>query len=197
MVFREVEDLLIEENGIWKCKVCRKTSLSRSKLRDHAETHVEGLTYQCHKCYEICRNKYGLKNHIWSKHTKRDKSTGPLVQPPSNAGELVSEMVDADEVSLEDKSENVTVKLCGQAIEVDLIPSDLNREISEKINDLIEKKSHNEWKCRKCWRSSTRKCQLVNHLETHLNYTHHCPQCDFTARTRRGLKDHYKVTHKK
>ena len=80
---------------------------------------------------------------------------------------------------------------------VELIPGDINREISEKINDLIEKKSHNEWKCRKCWRSSTRKCQLVNHLETHLNYTHHCPQCDFTARTRRGLKDHYKVTHKK
>ena len=185
-----MENLLVKVEDLWKCKVCGKTSTSgrRRNLRDHAEIHVQGLRYQCQKCDKICPNKISLRNHLFSKHSKRDKSCVPDIHPPSNTRELVDDME-------EGKSETVTG--VGQVMEGELIPIDLNREISEKINDLIEKKSHNEWKCRKCWRSSTRKCQLVNHLETHLNYTHHCPRCDFTARTRRGLKDHYKVTHKK
>ena len=60
-------------------------------------------------------------------------------------------MEEAEESLVEvDKSETV---LDGeQFIERKLIPHDLNREISEKIQDLIEKKSHNEWKCTQCWR---------------------------------------------
>ena len=80
---------------------------------------------------------------------------------------------------------------------IEIIPRDLNREINEKLHDLIEKKGENNWKCLKCSKTSSWKGTVMRHLETHLNYSHPCPQCDFTARTRRGLKDHYRGSHKK
>ena len=78
----------------------------------------------------------------------------------------------------------------------DLIPHQVRKEISEKIQELIEKKDQNTWKCKSCWRTTTRKWSLISHLETHLNLTLQCPQCDHTARTRKALRDHYSISHK-
>ena len=89
----------------------------------------------------------------------------------------------------QDKSESFS--------EGELIPSDLSREISEKIQDLIEQKSQNEWKCTKCSKTSSWKRHLLSHLELHLDYTHSCPLCDFTTRARERLKRHYREEHNK
>ena len=47
---QEVEELLIKENGGWKCKECGKIATARSSLRLHAETHVSGLSFPCNHC---------------------------------------------------------------------------------------------------------------------------------------------------
>lgn len=164
---KEVKNLLSKIDDLWICKVCCKTSPKFDNLRRHAETHVQGLSYQCKYCTKICPTQHKLWHHIRQNH--RELSA--------------------------DKSEyNNDV---GQVSEGELIPSHLNREINEKIQDMIVKKNQNTWKCRKCLRTSTLKSNLLSHLETHLNYSHHCPLCSSTTRTRKSLREHFRVTHKK
>ena len=64
----EVENLLIKAGDLWKCKVCDKTSKAKTVLRQHAEIHVEGLSYQCPSCPKICPNKKSLTNHKMRNH---------------------------------------------------------------------------------------------------------------------------------
>ena len=56
---KEVEELLIRENGGWKCKTCKKTHKRKDMLRRHAEIHVS-LSLPCNYCSEILttRNSY-------------------------------------------------------------------------------------------------------------------------------------------
>ena len=156
---KEVEKLLIQigKGAGWKCKVCGHVFPKKSQLRNHAETHVNGLSYQCLCCSEIRPNKSSLKRHIRVMH--RDKS----------------------ESGVSDSTE--------------LIPGDINREINEKIQDLVGQRSDTEWGCLKCFKTFTRKSNLLNHLETHLNYSHSCPECNFNTAVRSALKIHHRVTH--
>ena len=164
----QVRDYFGRNNeGLFICKACGKTLKEKTKLRIHAEIHVEGLSYQCKTCTKIFSTQNRLWSHIHNNHGGSDASTG--------------------ELSVTDKGES----------DEELIPSDLNREISKKIQKLLVKKNHNTWKCRKCLKTSTQKFNLLSHLETHLNYIHHCPLCKTTARTRKSLREHYRVTHNK
>ena len=173
---KEVENLLVKVGDLWKCKACDKTLKQKTKLRIHAEIHVEGLSYQCKTCTKIFSTQNNLWSHISHIHTNHggsDAFTGDL--PGTEKSESDEEQVSEGE----------------------LIPCDLNREISEKIQKLIVKKNHNTWKCRKCPRTSTQKYNLLSHLETHLNYTHPCPRCKTTTRTRKSLREHFRVNHSK
>ena len=48
-----------------QCTICRKTSKHSGHIREHVETHLEGLSYSCHKC----GNKYN-KRGTFRKHLK-------------------------------------------------------------------------------------------------------------------------------
>ena len=60
---------------MWKCKVCDRSSLRKSILRDHAEIHVDGLTYRCQHCHKICPTRKRLWNHNRTKHSDVTKSS--------------------------------------------------------------------------------------------------------------------------
>merc|ERR1719186_1580943 len=51
------------ENGIWKCKVCGKISKNRSAAKEHAEIHIEGLTYPCDECDKSYHTSPSLRQH--------------------------------------------------------------------------------------------------------------------------------------
>ena len=65
---QEVEQLLIKENGFWKCKECRRRFHKKSKLRLHAELHVKGLSYSCDECNQNFPSKSKLSGHKQRSH---------------------------------------------------------------------------------------------------------------------------------
>ena len=68
-------DCLIEEileqtqHGKWKCKVCSKISAQRHQAKNHAETHIQGLSYPCLLCRKTCSTKQNLSAHISNVHS--------------------------------------------------------------------------------------------------------------------------------
>ena len=66
---KTVEDLIVEENGIIKCKVCGKIakgtrkSNMRQNLRKHVEIHIAGLTFECDICNKDFRLSESLRTH--------------------------------------------------------------------------------------------------------------------------------------
>merc|ERR1712126_232539 len=69
-----VEDLIVEENGIVKCKVCGKTSTATTKcnmrqnLKKHVEIHIEGLSFDCQHCDKSFRSRESLRKHKHRTH---------------------------------------------------------------------------------------------------------------------------------
>ena len=63
-------DQLVEktEDG-WMCKACGRTSTrTSSDIRRHAETHIEGLAFDCPLCGKTFRSRQILSNHKFSEH---------------------------------------------------------------------------------------------------------------------------------
>ena len=66
---KRVEDLIEEENGIMRCKVCGRTSSASTKqnmrqnLKKHVEIHIEGLSFDCHLCNKSFRSRENLRKH--------------------------------------------------------------------------------------------------------------------------------------
>ena len=165
---KEVDNLLVNNGDLWKCKVCDKTFNRRSRLRNHADIHVEGLSYQCQHCFKICPNKISLKNHLINNHKVSSKSK----ECPKKIS--LKNHLQNNHKAFSKSKERVPQRPFTTS---ELISDDINREINEKIQDQVEEMSPNEWRCMKCLRICTRKSDLLSHLELHLNYSHPCPKC--------------------
>ena len=73
-------DELIETlpNGSLKCKHCGKIankgnlkSFSRRNMRNHVETHLDGLSFDCKLCGKTFRSRPSLNMHISRQHRSR------------------------------------------------------------------------------------------------------------------------------
>ena len=57
--FKVKLDSMMEKakNGEMKftCKVCGRAFKSQSHMREHVETHIEGLSYPCNQCGKVSR----------------------------------------------------------------------------------------------------------------------------------------------
>jgi len=51
------------ENGKWQCNVCMKIQKSKNHAKEHAEIHIEGMSYPCDYCGKICRTTGALRHH--------------------------------------------------------------------------------------------------------------------------------------
>ena len=62
---------MIEKNeGVWRCKICGKTAPRNHNIRNHAETHIEGMSHACHICSKTFPNRPCLSAHISGIHSK-------------------------------------------------------------------------------------------------------------------------------
>ena len=62
---------MIEKNeGVWRCKICGKTTTQKQKIQKHAELHIEGMSHACHICNKTFTNRPNLSNHISQIHTE-------------------------------------------------------------------------------------------------------------------------------
>ena len=62
------EDLIIKDGEIWLCKQCGKTAKTRASIGLHAETHIEGISFDCKLCDKIFRSRNSLAFHKSKKH---------------------------------------------------------------------------------------------------------------------------------
>ena len=49
--------------GNWKCKICGKTSATRSDIGRHAEIHLQGVTHCCNICMKTFSSRHTVANH--------------------------------------------------------------------------------------------------------------------------------------
>ena len=66
-----IEDLCVKTDGGWMCKVCGKTVNQKSKLKQHAETHVNGFSHPCPMCGKSYRSRNVLRMHMSRDHKKK------------------------------------------------------------------------------------------------------------------------------
>ena len=50
-------------SGVYHCKVCHYVSQNKFSVRNHIETHIEGLSYSCSECHKTFRSSNSLKTH--------------------------------------------------------------------------------------------------------------------------------------
>ena len=57
------------ENGnLWQCTICKKCHKNKTKITQHAETHLDGFEHKCKMCGVIKKTRNALQKHIGSKH---------------------------------------------------------------------------------------------------------------------------------
>merc|ERR1712096_54239 len=66
----QIEQMIEKNGGLWQCKVCGKTTKQKGDIKNHAETHIEGLSHTCHICNKTCSTRNSLKVHIIDNHSE-------------------------------------------------------------------------------------------------------------------------------
>ena len=59
-----------KKNGQWNCRECGKMATRKDHMRNHAETHVEGVSKSCNLCGKAFANRASLQQHIYGLHSK-------------------------------------------------------------------------------------------------------------------------------
>ena len=67
----QISEMIKATVCVWKCKVCGKTSPNNGHMREHAESHIEGLSYTCHICNKNLSSRHSLRCHINDIHSVR------------------------------------------------------------------------------------------------------------------------------
>ena len=68
-------DSLLERDmdGEYRCTVCGKTnkgSDAKKNMKQHIETHFEGVSHPCNQCEKVTRSRHSLRMHIHRQHGK-------------------------------------------------------------------------------------------------------------------------------
>ena len=62
------QELIVKEDGNFKCKVCERSMGHKASMERHVEMHMSGLSYECKNCAETFRSRVILMHHIQSNH---------------------------------------------------------------------------------------------------------------------------------
>ena len=80
--FNNVEELdqkifenMIQSEGGHQCLICNKVTSKKSHLKEHVETHFEGLSFECQLCGKSYKNRPSLRDHTKT-HNKNRKMAG-------------------------------------------------------------------------------------------------------------------------
>ena len=65
----QIEGIIEKDKGLWRCKVCGKTTTNKGHAKGHAETHIEGVSHACHICRKTVSSRHNLKTHISNIHS--------------------------------------------------------------------------------------------------------------------------------
>ena len=66
----QISTMIEKSDCLWKCKVCGKPSTYSCQLREHAESHIEGMSHACHICNKSFSTRPSLRHHIKNVHSE-------------------------------------------------------------------------------------------------------------------------------
>jgi len=66
----KIKQMIEKHEGLWRCKVCGKTATHKGHIKQHAETHIEGMSHACHICRKTSPTRHGLRMHISEIHSE-------------------------------------------------------------------------------------------------------------------------------
>lgn len=66
----QVQQLIVKKDGLWECKICGKTSLYKNHMKQHTETHIEGVSHACQICKKTFANRHNLRGHVSGIHSE-------------------------------------------------------------------------------------------------------------------------------
>ena len=61
---RQLDELIEKEGSQYRCKPCGKMSSRKYHAYEHAETHMEGLSFNCQMCDKTFRSRSSYRKHI-------------------------------------------------------------------------------------------------------------------------------------
>ena len=64
----KVKELIVKNDGQYTCKACGKLVKDSRNMRKHAETHIDGISYECNICDKRFRTKDSFKSHNYKNH---------------------------------------------------------------------------------------------------------------------------------
>ena len=64
------ENMHINADNKWECKVCNRCFARKDHLKQHIETHLEGLSFDCPMCESTFRSRSLLAKHKHRFHRK-------------------------------------------------------------------------------------------------------------------------------
>ena len=67
-VDEKIQQLMEKIDGIFHCKACDYRSSQRHHMKEHVETHIDGLSYPCQFCDKTFRLRKSLRVHNYSYH---------------------------------------------------------------------------------------------------------------------------------
>ena len=62
-----IEEMMEKVDGTWKCTRCGKMRKHKGTMREHIETHIDGLNFPCQFCDKTFRSRHVLRDHIGKK----------------------------------------------------------------------------------------------------------------------------------
>ena len=79
----EIEEKISEylektDGGAFRCTICGKEGSRSRNVKNHIETHMEGLSFPCGSCGKVFRSRIGLFNHTNSWHKVKEESPKPV-----------------------------------------------------------------------------------------------------------------------
>ena len=57
------EEMVVREDGMYRCNHCNRTMTHRGSMKRHVETHLSGLSYDCKNCSKSFRSSRALNFH--------------------------------------------------------------------------------------------------------------------------------------
>ena len=67
-----IEEMMEKVDGTWKCTRCGKMCKRKGTIREHIETHIDGLNFPCQFCDKTFRSRHVLRDHIVKKRCSGD-----------------------------------------------------------------------------------------------------------------------------
>ena len=69
-VIKTVDELIMKDGELWKCKSCGRTAKYNTQIRKHVELHIDGLSFPCQQCGSTFRSRNILAIHKGRSHSK-------------------------------------------------------------------------------------------------------------------------------